>query len=94
MVLGDFIVTSEIVRILLVDTKMDSIQTRPMCLFHCIRSTEFFLLVNAALVTRIDVSLSQEIRGNMSSIPIMFRTPVGSFVDVSSSKISYNEFLI
>ena len=57
MVFGDFIVTSEIVRILLVDTKMDSIQTRPMCPFHCIRSTEFFLPVNAALVTRIDVSL-------------------------------------
>jgi hypothetical protein len=29
----------------------------------------------------------------MSSIPVMFRTSVGSFADVFSSKISYNEFL-
>ena len=30
----------------------------------------------------------------MSSIPVMFRKPIGSLADVSSSKISYNEFLI
>ena len=29
----------------------------------------------------------------MSSIPVMFRTPIVSFADVCSSKISYNEFL-
>ena len=34
-----------------------------------------------------------EVRDNMSNMSIMFRTTVGLFVDASSSRITYNEFL-
>lgn len=53
------------------------------------------VVVNAAFVTSIDVSLfSGDQRQYVKyAVYVPHRTPVGSLVDVFSSKISYNEFL-
>ena len=93
MVFGDFIVTSEFVRVFLVDTKTDLYKQGQWATFAVSdRPSSAYQLMQYLLQTLMSHS-SQEIRDNMSSIPVMFRTPVGSFADVFSSKISYNEFL-
>ena len=93
MVFGDFIVTSEFVRVFLVDTKTDLYKQGQWATFAVSdRPSSAYQLMQQLLQTLMSHA-SQEIRDNMSSIPVMFRTSVGSFADVFSSKISYNEFL-
>ena len=93
MVFGDFIVISQFVRVFFVDTKTDLYKQGQWATFAVFdRPSSAYQLIQCLLHMLMSHS-SQEIRDNMSSIPVMFRTPVGSFADVFSSKISYNEFL-
>ena len=56
------------------------------------RSTSAYQL-SQKLMQVMAVRPSQEVRDNMSNMSVMFRTSVGLFVDASSSRITYNEFL-
>ena len=93
MVFGDFIVTNDFVRVFLVDTKMDSYKSGQWATFAVSdRPTSVYQLLQK-LMEVMAAHSSQEVRDNMSNMPVMFRTTVGLFVDASSSRINYNEFL-
>ena len=93
MVFGDFIVTNDFVRVFLVDTKTDSYKSGQWATFAVSdRPTSAYQLLQK-LMEVMAAHSSQEVRDNMSNMPVMFRTTVGLFVDASSSRINYNEFL-
>ena len=94
MVFGDFIVLSEFVCVIFVDTKTDLYKQGQWATFAVSERPSSDYQLMQRLLQVLMSHPSQEIRDNMSSIPVIFRTPIVSFADVCSSKISYNEFLI
>ena len=85
MVFGDFIVTSEFVRVFHVDTKTDLYKQGQWATFAVSdRTSSAAYQVMQRLLQVLMSHTSQEIRDNMSSIPVMFQTPIGSLADVSS----------
>ena len=93
MVFGDFIVTHEFVRVFLVDTKTDVYKNGQWATFAVSERPNSAYQLLQRLIRVMTTSSSEEVRVNMANMPIMFRTTIGSFVDASSFKISYNEFL-
>jgi hypothetical protein len=84
MVFGDFIVTSEFVRVFHVDTKTDLYKQGQWATFAVSDRPSSACQLMQRLLQVLMTHSSQEIRDNMSSIPVIFRTPVGSLADVSS----------
>ena len=93
MVFGDFIVTHEFVRVFLVDTKTNVYKNGQWATFAVSERPNSAYQLLQRLIRVMTTSSSKEVRVNMSDMPSMFRTTIGSFVDASSFKISYNEFL-
>ena len=93
MVFGDFIVTHEFVRVFLVDTKTDVYKNGQWATFAVSERPNSAYPLLQRLIRVMTTSSSEEVRVNMANMPVMFRTTIGSFVDASSFKISYNEFL-
>ena len=90
MVFGDFIVTNDFVRVFLVDTKMDSYKSGQWATFAVSdRPTSVYQLLQK-LMEVMAAHSSQEVRDNMSNMPVMFRTTVGLFVDASSQEVRDN----
>ena len=93
LLIGDFIVTHEFVRVFLVDTKTEKYKSDQWSTFSDspTETSTYTLLQN--LIKNIITNANDQSLHNLANFPIMFKSLERSGNDSEIPKITYNEFL-